>query len=414
MISQNTPTNVKRLAQSIFWLNTVLWLFGIVMGILFASSMNFEKLVAVVYSVLAMLIISRQSRHTVGWLFLVVGFFLALGVFSFGFDRLNTFINFEFSEPVIHLFIWVDHLAWIPAFLLPISLVLQFFPDGRLPSPRWWPITATALLGICGLMSSFAFHPWPWEESGIFDAHNPFGIPGSEGFFESLFNISIISFLIGVIGSMVSVIVRFRRSQGIERIQIKWVVYTAVVGISALTLTRLILGMTNNPISDFIFLLMPSLLAVTIGVAILRHRLFDIDIIIRRTLQYSLLTGLLTAVYFGGVALLQGILTADRGRLAAGEGAVGGPPSAVVIVITTLAIAALFNPLRRRVQDFIDRRFYRQKYNAEKALADFAAEARADTDMDRLSAGILETVQATLQPRSAGLWMVRRKEREKS
>jgi hypothetical protein len=147
------------------------------------------------------------------------------------------------------------------------------------------------------------------------------------------------------------------------------------------------------------------LLPLCLAIAITRYRLFDIDVIIRRTLQYSLLTGLLSLVYFGGVALLQGILTADRGRLTAGEGAVSDPPSAVVIVITTLLIAALFNPLRRRVQDFIDRRFYRRKYDAEKALAEFAAAASRETDLGQLSNRLTTTVQDTLQPQHISLWL---------
>jgi hypothetical protein len=146
-----------------------------------------------------------------------------------------------------------------------------------------------------------------------------------------------------------------------------------------------------------------------LAIAITRYRLFDLDILIRRTLVYSLLSGLLGLVYFGGVALFQAILTADRGLLTAGE-AVSGQPSAVVIVITTLAIAALFNPLRRRIQDFIDRRFYRRKYDAEKALAEFAAAARSEMDLQLLSSKLVDVVQQTVQPESARLWLARRQE----
>jgi hypothetical protein len=136
-------------------------------------------------------------------------------------------------------------------------------------------------------------------------------------------------------------------------------------------------------------------LPFTLTIAILRYRLFEIDLIIRRTLQYSLLTALLSLVYFGGVALLQALLSVVGGQRS----------SPVVIVLTTLAIAALFNPLRRRLQDFIDRRFYRQKYNAERALADFAAAARSETDLAQLSIQLTHTIQETLQPYEVMLWL---------
>jgi hypothetical protein len=136
---------------------------------------------------------------------------------------------------------------------------------------------------------------------------------------------------------------------------------------------------------------------VAAGVSVLKYRLYDVDVIIRKTLVYTLLSGLLGLVYFGGVALLQGLLTAGD--------ADGGQPSPVVIVVTTLAIAALFNPLHKRIQDFIDRRFYRRKYDADKALAEFAAAARSQTDLAQLSAQLTGTVQETLQPEQIALWL---------
>jgi hypothetical protein len=147
-----------------------------------------------------------------------------------------------------------------------------------------------------------------------------------------------------------------------------------------------------------------AILPVSFTIAILRSRLWDIDLLVRRTLLYSLLTGVLSLVYFGGVAFLQGLLTADSGPSTAGRTAVSGPPSAVV-VLTTLLIAALFNPLRRRLQDFIDRRFYRRKYNAEHALAGFAAAARSETDLEQLTTHLTDTVQETLQPEEIEVWI---------
>jgi hypothetical protein len=195
-----------------------------------------------------------------------------------------------------------------------------------------------------------------------------------------------------IFGSLFAVIFRFRKSRGVERLQMKWLVYTAVTGI-LISLAFIINGI-DNLIFDIIFLSLPTLLAITIGIAILRYHLWDIDLIIRRTLQYTLLTGLLVLVYFGSVVVLQSLVEN-----------LTGSQSPVVIVISTLAIAALFNPLRIRVQDFIDRRFFRKKYDAEQALAQFAAVSRDEVDMQKLTDALLDVVEETLQPEQASLWL---------
>jgi hypothetical protein len=159
--------------------------------------------------------------------------------------------------------------------------------------------------------------------------------------------------------------------------------------ISAMTIDLPSMGVMN-----YLFVLSILAIPAAIAIAILRYRLYDIDLIIRRTLVYSLLTGLLSLVYFGGVALSQNFLTGDRGQL---------PP--FVIVLTTLAIATLFNPLRRRMQETIDRRFYRQKYDAEKALGEFSTSVRSSTDLIQLSNNLVSVVSNTLQPDSINLWL---------
>lgn len=217
---------------------------------------------------------------------------------------------------------------------------------------------------------------------------------GSEAFFESVVNLSLILVAIGIIGSLVSVVVRFYRSQGIERLQMKWLVYVAVLGVSSMLLITLFFG-SGNPVSDFIFSSLPTVLAITVGIAILRHRLFDIDIIIRRTLQYAILTGVLALIYFGLVVTLQGVFSA-----------VGNQQSPIFIVISTLIITGLFNPLRLRIQSTIDRRFCRKKYHAEQALAQFAVTARDEVDLDKLTAALLEVVQETVQPESVGFLLI--------
>ena len=181
----------------------------------------------------------------------------------------------------------------------------------------------------------------------------------------------------------------------ISRAQMRWAAGGVVLGLLLFTLNFVTYdgtGILREVLLAVAAFGLP-VMGISLTVAILRYRLYDIDVIIRKTLVYALLTGLLSLLYFGGVALLS---------------AVGGQSSPVVIVLTTLLIAALFNPLRRRLQAIIDRRFYRQKYDAEKLLAEFASQARADNDLERLSAGLLDTVDEALQPQFTHLWTTRR------
>jgi len=237
----------------------------------------------------------------------------------------------------------------------------------------------------------------------------PFALLGSSlyGLNKSLSVFGAVISVLAILVGLGSQIIRYRRyATPRERQQTKLVLFSVALlaVLIALLLTGILISSRLSTKTQtlimlgLLFLLPISLLAVplTIGFSLLYYRLWDIDLIIRRTLQYSLLTGLLGLVYFGGVALLQTLLSAA-----------GGQPSPVVIVLTTMLIAAMFNPLRRRVQDFIDRRFYRQKYDAEKALAAFSAEARSETDLEQLASHLTGTVRETLQPERVSLWLQR-------
>jgi len=396
MTTQNKPTIEKRLAVTIAGLNVAVMLVGSAAGIWFFAFLGwdwyrstiFDSVAIIVYSVVGVWIISRYPRHTIGWLFLIVGLSLVLVRLLTILQALEPTTSFG---PVLGLLWWVSHLAFIPAFVIPLSLMLLLFPDGQLPSTRWWPIAAAALLGIFGSASSIAFYPWPWREFGIDDAHNPFSIAGSEGTLTLLIQLSFLLIAIGVFGSLAAVVVRYRRSQGIERVQMKWLVYTAVGGMSFVLLLSLFFALL---ISYYMLLRLPTLLAVAVGIAILRYRLWDIDLIIRRTLVYAVLTAMLALVYFGSVILLESVL-----RSLVGEG------GRIATIISTLVIVVLFTPLRRRVQDAIDRRFYRSKYNAQQTLAQFAATARAETDLEALTVQVVNIVQNTMQPESLSLWI---------
>jgi hypothetical protein len=242
----------------------------------------------------------------------------------------------------------------------------------------------------------------------IFVLYLVIGVPGvflTAMYFsdEVIYGALVLFFAIPLLAALASQVYRYRRQATLQqRQQMKLVIagftFYPVVGILLDVLISPLIPVQYQNFYDFLsqiltyaaYLVIP--LALT--VSIVRQRLWDIDILIRRTLVYSLLSGLLGTVYFGGVALLQAVLPMDRSK-----------PSPVIIVITTLAIAALFNPLRKRIQEFIDRRFYRQKYDAEQALAEFAVTARNETDIERLSSCQTSTVQETLQPEQVSLWI---------
>jgi hypothetical protein len=331
-------------------------------------------------SILAILLVTRRPND---WAALL----LAIPMVSHSFNYMGH------PEHLRQLFPWLWPVALLPgvaimAFWLPAFSLL---PDGRWV-PRWsqWLVPYAVALGVL------------YYTGHLFLPKNVLNTVAGVAF--------PLNFLILTLFQ----IWRYIHSTPSERKRVKWV----LTGIIASFLIPILSGLLYSFIPEFsragslawymlrpVAITSPILMYLCIWIAVLRYRLFDIDLIIRRTLQYSILTGLLSLVYFGGVALLQGLLTADRGRLTAGEGTVSGQPSAVVIVITTLAIAALFNPLRRRVQDFIDRHFYRRKYDAEKALAEFAEAVRSEADLAQLSAYLTSTVQDTLQPQAVSLWM---------
>jgi hypothetical protein len=194
--------------------------------------------------------------------------------------------------------------------------------------------------------------------------------------------------------SVGSLVVRFRRARGVERQQIKWFAYAAMLFISWAAVEQL-LPVRLPPVANELLLIVSLQgLWIAVGVAVLRYRLYDVDVVINRTLVYAVLTFLLGLIYFGAIALSQAALR----TLAGGE-------SSLAVVASTLAIAALFSPLRRRIQAFIDRRFYRRKYDARKTLEGFSAKLREETDLDRLGGELVSVVHETMRPQHAALWL---------
>ena len=351
------------------------------------------------------LIASRRPRNLIGWLCLWEGLLWAfLGMIeSYGIYGLARPGSVPFPVAVYALGEWL----WVPTVgLLAIYLVL-LFPDGRLPSRRWRPLAwlAGAAIVLGGAGNGLA--PGPIADFG--GVRNPYGLEG-QPWVAGAANAILVVLLVCILASVASLVLRYRRSLGEERQQIKWLGFAAsVVGfgfVSAMASGLIVLafapeswGGANTPPVWFDLLFSVVLLSfggvpIAVGIAVLRYRLYDIDVLINRALVYGSLTFLLAATYFGGVVGLQYVF-----RVLSGQG------STLAVVASTLAIAALFNPLRRRVQGVVDRRFYRSRYDARKTLEAFSTKLREETDLEALTDEVVGVIREAIQPTHVSLWL---------
>ena len=279
-------------------------------------------------------------------------------------------------------------LSWAPAIGLGVTLPALLLPNGHLRSRRWRLVAITSVTGLILVMVAGPLSPGPLEELGI---DNPFGLPGAAGTVAAALTIvGVLLHWFSLPPAAMCVVLRFRASEGVERQQLRWVAagVAGAVGLMVIGVPSG-LGFAPNWISYLVFpaLLLPP---VAIGVAVLRYRLYDLDRVISRTLTYGLLTVLLGLGYAGAVLGL--------GRLLP-EG------SSLVVAAATLAAAALFQPLRRRVQQLVDRRFNRRRYDAVRTVDGFAARLRDQVDLDALHSELLAVVDQTMQPSRASLWL---------
>ena len=345
------------------------------------------------YSVMGALIVSRRPENSVGWMFCVVGMFGALHAAS---GEYATYATLTRSDPLsmAAYMAWLENWAWIPpSFLVLVGLPL-LFPHGRLPPRRWRPVIWLAVAVMAALILNKALTPGPFKN--YLSLRNPFGAEGAEGLLRALYQANNLALVVSL-AAVIAVIVRFRRARGDERQQLKWFVYAVVAMAAILVASFLAAALLRKEPVDVAYVPMIASMAalpVAVGIAILRYRLYDIDVIINRTLVYGALTVAFATVYFGGVVSLQAFFRTLTGQ-----------ESQLAVVATTLAIAALFNPLRRRVQGLIDRRFYRKKYDAAKTLEAFGARLRDETDLNALSEDLVEVVRDTMQPAQVSLWL---------
>jgi hypothetical protein len=343
--------------------------------------------------ILGGLIASRRPNNLIGWIVCAAAVANAMDYFADAYAT-YTLLAEPNSLPGGLVAAWVSN--WVPMLalgLLPFFLLL--FPTGRLPSRRWRPVAVFAVLVYVVLPVGYAVLPGPLITFP--SVENPLGREGAAG--EIVPGVGQVSawmaFVLTSLVSLVLLVLRFRRSRREERQQIKWVAYAAAL-IAAYLLVDSIFGEALDPISPILSAIFFGSLWVAIGVAILKYRLYDIDLLINRTLVYGSLTAALVALYFAGVTATQAIFGALTDQVEQPQ---------LAIVVSTLIIAALFNPLRRRIQGFIDRRFYRRKYDARKTLEAFSAKLRDETDFDALSEDLVGVVRETMQPAHVSLWL---------
>src|SRR5918998_4207692 len=304
---------------------------------------------ALAFSVVGAIIASRQPRNAIGWLFCGVG--VTIGLSSFAGDYAGFWLASGFGRGVLgETAAWFSSWSWTLLVYLPTTFLLLLFPDGRLPSPRWRPVAWCAALGLIGFLAGYTLEPGPLEDFPRI--MNPYGVDSL--ILEVIAVADAILASASMVASATSLIVRMRRAGRAQRQQIKWLAYGGALAVGAVFVGGVIsvrIGEVGYALTSIGLLGVP----IFTGVAITRYRLYDIDIVINRTLVYGALTAALVALYLGGVATLQALLRAFTGQEQQPQ---------LAIVVSTLAIAALFDPLRRRIQSFIDRRFYRSKYDA--------------------------------------------------
>lgn len=346
----------------------------------------------VIEATVGALIASRRPENPVGWLLCAFGVAVSTSSFTSQY-AIYALLARPGSLPA------GEALAWVCSWLLPIIIGLQvsylaLFPTGRLPSRRWrWIAWLTAVFVAVGVFLA-AFSPEAYLGS-LGPIRNPLGIEGFTGAYEAVLYTGAPLLFVSVTAS---IFVRLHRALGVERQQLKWFAYGAAMFATGTILNVVTLAIEPprwfEVANQAIFAVLGTAVPISIGIAILRYRLFDIDVLINRTLVYATLSVTLSLVYLGSVVSLQYAF-----RSLTGQG------SQFVIVASTLVIAALFNPLRRRVQSFVDRRFYRRRYDAAKTLEAYATRLRAETDLASLNDDVVSVVSETMQPEHASLWL---------
>jgi hypothetical protein len=343
------------------------------------------------FAVVGSLLVVKRPTNLIGWIMVTISL---VGVFHTS-DAYAAYVMITRGQPdaLTVAGAWIGSWYWYLLLALTLIYLPLLFPDGHLLSRRWLPVAIIPGIGTLGVVAPKALaDTLSLNEAPGYKIDNPIGIEGLARV-EDLPVSGVLGglLLIGVIGAVASVVVRFRRSRGTEREQMKWFV-CAVAPMLVLLIEDYLPGIIGSVALAGVLIALPT----AIGIAVLKYHLYEIDLIINRTLVYGSLTAMLALVYFGGVTVTQALLRTLTGQEKLPQ---------LVIVASTLVIAALFNPLRRRIQSFIDRSFYRKKYDARKTLETFSLKLRDETDLEALNNDLVGVVRETMQPEHVSLWL---------
>ena len=412
------------------WLSCMLAMASGVAGlILWGRSRSYLSpsavLCAMTFQALGLVIVTHQPRNRIGWIFCAIGVLNGLWLLTSQY-AIQALITDPGSLPGGASAAWLSSWTWAPPIWLTGTLCILLFPDGHLPSRRWRPVVWLAISGIVLFIGALSLTPWegrgniasppelegtatgllavvdwllslavaatPSELQGgvTYPIDNPLGLKGTNAALATVAAIGAVLILASFIASLAAPILRFRHARGAERQQLKWIVY-------AVALTSLIYLAANSRLphlTELAFAVNLSLFPIAAAVAVLRYHMYDIDLVINRTLVYGLLTGVLGLGYAATVIIL--------GQL---FGGVSGNPPSWAVAGATLAVAALFQPARHRIQAVVDRRFNRRKYDAARTVEAFSTRLRDEVDLDALSAELLAVADQTMQPTTASLWL---------
>jgi hypothetical protein len=382
------------LTRSVAWASWVLSAMLLILGLLLWSGSALIAQGATItasgaaYATVALVLALRRPDNPLHWVLRVIGLSLA------GLSAAQAYPLHPAADPgLVVVASWLASWLYLPGVVSAFTLLPLLFPSGRPPSRRWSPVLWLALLLLIVGTGAEMFAPGPlWDHAPV---DNPYGIGGPVGdAMTRVHDIFAPLLLIAVVLSCAAFVVRFRRSRALERAQLKWFAYVLAIAFVGLALTGLlfVLGWRFEFIINA-YLVALGALPVTIGVAILRHRLYDIDVLVNRTLVYGATTATLLGLY---AAIVLVALTLLRPVTQGSE---------LPVAVSTLVVASLMHPVRRRIQTAVDRRFYRSRYDAARTVDALAARMRDEVDLDAVRRELVAVARDTMQPAHASLWL---------